>query len=161
MDTHRHHEPEAFEQAAPVWARPSDRVWVKVATLDATAALLSSICLVHCLLTPVLLTLLPVAGTVLFTHAAFHQLLLLFVLPTSLVGLWLGCRRHKNGVVAALGGIGMALIVLAALGHDVFGIEGERWLTSVGGIVLAASHFLNFRRCRALRCEETESCGTH
>ena len=135
--------------------------WTKVAALDVTAALLSGVCLVHCLLTPVVLTLLSVVGTVLFTHEAFHQLLLLFVLPTSLVGLWLGCRRHKNGAVAMLGGIGMALITLAAFGHATFGTEGERWLTSAGGLILAASHFLNFRRCRALRCEETAACGMH
>jgi hypothetical protein len=164
MDSHRHPRTES-DDGTRLPARAGVSVatapWTRVAALDATAALLSGVCLVHCLLTPVVLTLLPVMGAVLFTHEAFHQLLLLFVLPTSLVGLWLGCRRHKNGAVAVLGGIGMALITLAAFGHATFGIEGERWLTSAGGVILAASHFLNFRRCRALRCEETESCGMH
>ena len=58
-----------------------------------------------------------------------------------------------------LGGAGMAVLAVAALlGIGSLGVAGEKLGTVTGGLMLAAGHVLNFRRCRARRCEEHAAC---
>jgi len=45
------------------------------------------------------------------------------------------------------------LTVTALFGHDLVGIDGERLMTSIGGLVLAAAHIQNYRICRADSCD--------
>ncbi len=109
--------------------------------------------MVHCLLTPVLLIAVPVLSTSMLVDEQFHLVLLAFVLPVSLVALFLGCRRHKDGVVVLLGGLGLvSLAVVALLGHDTLGEFGERSATVVSGVILAAGHLRNYRLCRHEGC---------
>lgn len=133
----------------------------KTATLDKLAMSLSAVCLVHCLLTPALLTLLPiVSSSLLVEDALFHKLMLWLVLPTSGVALFLGCRKHNRLSIVVCGIIGMSiLIAVAFFGHDIFGIVAEKIATSIGGLILAASHFLNFRACQSVPCDD-KNCST-
>ena len=123
--------------------------------LDGMAVAMSVVCIVHCLMTPVLVTLFPiVAGTVLADHQ-FHAFLLIFIVPTSAIALYLGCRRHRSGLVFSLGVSGMIILtVVAVLGPEGLTVTGEKIATGFGGVVLASAHILNFRRCRELRCED-------
>ena len=120
--------------------------------LDGFAVGLSVVCAIHCLAVPVLAVLLPVAGGFL-THEHFHAILLIFVLPTSLLSLFLGCRRHGNSRVWYFGIVGIAIMAGAVLAHDVIGDGWERFATVVGGSLLAVGHILNYRGCRKLGCE--------
>lgn len=122
--------------------------------LDSLAVAFSAICLVHCLLLPVALTLLPVFGVVL-SHGAFHQLMLIVVLPVSVIALGIGCRRHRSGSVAVLGGLGLGLLIFAALAlHTLWGQHLERNITIAGGLILAIAHVQNFLYCRRADCPE-------
>ncbi|MFT4635867.1 MAG: hypothetical protein ACI854_001194 [Arenicella sp.] len=130
-------------------------------SLDKFAILLSGVCLVHCLLTPVLITLLPIISlSSLVEDILFHQLMLWLVLPTSIIALFLGCRKHKQLLIAATGVVGISILVAVAFfGHDWFGIGGEKIVTSVGGLILALSHYLNYRACQTTICEDN-NCST-
>ncbi len=127
------------------------------ARLDGVAVAMSFVCILHCLMTPVLATLFPiVAGTMLEDHQ-FHAFLLIFVIPTSILALYLGCRKHRNGLVLSLGLAGMAILaIVALLGPETLTVPGEKVATGLGGLILASAHVLNFRRCRELQCEETD-----
>lgn len=129
--------------------------------LDKFAILLSGVCLLHCLLTPVIVTLAPIISTAVFIDdALFHKLMLWLVLPTSVLALFLGCRKHKKLTIAGTGGLGIAIVIgVAFFGHDLFGLNGEKMATSIGGIVLAFSHYLNFRACQSITCE-SKNCAT-
>jgi len=133
----------------------------KTASLDKLAISLSAVCLVHCLLTPALLTLLPiVSSTLLLEDALFHKFLLWLILPTSSIALFLGCRKHKQFSIAFCGIVGMSILVAVAFfGHELFGIAAEKIATSIGGLILAASHFLNFRACQSVPCDD-KNCAT-
>jgi hypothetical protein len=130
-------------------------------TLDKFAILLSGVCLVHCLLAPVLITLLPiVSSSSLVEDILFHQLMLWAVLPTSIIALFLGCRKHKQFMIAVPGIVGISILVAVAFfGHAWFGIVGEKVATSIGGLVLALSHYLNYRACQNTTCEDN-NCST-
>jgi len=93
------------------------------------------------------------------TDEHFHGLLLVLIIPSSALALYLGCRQHGDGSVLWLGLGGISVLGLAAgFGTDGLGILGEKLLTGAGGALLATGHALNFRRCRARRCEEQSVC---
>ncbi len=121
--------------------------------LDKIAVVLSSICLVHCLALPFLLTLLPITQGAFIDEALFHFLMLTVILPVSLLALGIGCRKHKDVLTIVLGVLGLGILTLTALfGHDWFGLTGERLVTSLGGLILAGAHIQNFRVCRTNNC---------
>lgn len=115
--------------------------------LDGLAMLFSALCLAHCLALPVLVAVLPLAASSLVADERFHQWLLLGAVPTSLVALGWGWRRHRHPQVAWLGAIGMGLMVFAAFGIQfrLLDAQGERLLTLVGAVLLAFAHFRNYQ----------------
>ena len=120
---------------------------------DRVAISTSALCMIHCLATPFLIIGVPVLSSTFIAGEAFHRFLVWIVLPVSLVALFIGCRRHKDAVVAAFGGLGLLLLVLTAyFGHQLLGETGERVATVVGGLILAMGHFRNYRLCRLAEC---------
>lgn len=126
------------------------------ARLDKAAIGISALCLVHCLVLPVALALIPsVALLSTLNDEMFHLALVALVLPTSLVALTLGCKRHRNWGVLTLGVAGiLVLLVTAILGHDYLTEFQEKAFTVLGAILVAASHVQNFRLCRKTDCED-------
>ena len=143
--------------------------------LDSLAISMSVICAVHCLLTPVLLALLPIISTTFWVHENFHLWMVFLVVPTTSLAVFMGCRKHKDKVVAGLSITGLAFILFIAIyqysfhtGHsfDANGIctscthqsSGSflnltTILNSVGGLFLASAHFRNFKLCRQAKCD--------
>ncbi|HLQ86232.1 MAG TPA: MerC domain-containing protein [Salinisphaeraceae bacterium] len=121
--------------------------------LDTFAVGLSGLCLIHCLILPLLVALFPLLGATLMSHEAFHQIILIAVVPTTAIALGLGYRRHRHLPVAILGVTGIGALVLAAFAlHSLRAHYLETWITVAGGIVLALAHISNFRRCRHGYC---------
>ena len=130
-------------------------------TIDGVVIAISALCVLHCLLVPVAVVVFPFVATTLWASHEFHVWLLVLILPSSAVALWLGCRRHRSGRVLGLGLLGMAVLITAAiLGPEKLTEPGEVLVTGTGGVLLAASHVMNFRRCRRSRCEE-RACEDH
>jgi peptidoglycan/LPS O-acetylase OafA/YrhL len=130
-------------------------------TIDGMAIAISALCVLHCLVAPIAVLVFPILATSLWASHEFHAWLLALILPSSALALWLGCRRHRSGLILGLGLAGMAVLVLAAvLGPQALTGPGEVLVTALGGALLAAGHVLNFRRCRALQCEERD-CARH
>lgn len=120
---------------------------------DKAAIGLSLVCAVHCLLLPVVLVILPTLAASTFSDERFHQWMLVAVLPTSLLALTMGCRRHRNMSVMAMGLSGIAILTLAAfLGHDWLGESGEKIASLLGASLIALGHFRNHKLCRRLQC---------
>ncbi len=124
------------------------------ARLDGLAVFFSGACLLHCLVLPLLVVSVPVLqGSAAIDEQTFHLVLLVFIVPTSALALAWGCRKHKDFLTLVLGGVGLSILTLTALfGHDLFGITGERLVTSAGGVILAAAHIRNFLVCREDDC---------
>jgi len=131
--------------------------------LDKFAILLSGVCLVHCLLAPIILTLLPIFSlSVLVEDIVFHQLMLWIVVPTSVVALFIGCRKHRRWPIALSGAMGIAaLFAVAFFGHDYLSTGGEKVATSIGGLLLAFSHYLNYRACQNITCNSAKCSSEH
>ncbi len=129
------------------------------ANSDAFAAILSSLCLVHCLAVPVVLVMLPsmTAGASglwpalpLLDSDLLHWLMLLLAAPFSLHAMLGGRAVHHEAGPMRLALAGLAVMALGALLHD-YGLV-EKLLTVGGGLVVAAAHWWNWRvRGRVLR----------
>lgn len=83
--------------------------------LDRLAILMATICGVHCLLTPVLLLVLPLLANSFWTNTNFHLWMLFLVLPTTALACFSGCRKHKDKRVAVFALVGVVLLVTATL----------------------------------------------
>ncbi len=118
--------------------------------------------MVHCLVLPMLVTLFPIAQGSLLDEHYFHLIMLGLILPTSLIALFIGCRRHKDLITIVLGGIGLTTLTVTALfGHELFGLSGERVVTTIGGLILAVAHIQNFRCCRRDDCQHDHTDENH
>ncbi len=120
------------------------------AALDSSAAALSSLCLLHCLLLPVGLGLAPVlsglSGDALHGPVWLHWALLAVAAPVSVYALWRGIEVHGDAVPWKLAALGFALMATGALAHGL--TPAEQLLSVLGGLVVAAAHWKNFRARR-------------
>ena len=120
--------------------------------LDKSSVGLSTVCAVHCLLMPVAVVMLPSLAALPLLMSVF-TCFLSFRLPLSTWALTMGCRKHKSWRLMAVGVVGLVLLVGAALaGHDLFGELIEKSATVIGAGLVALSHVMNFRECRAVDC---------
>lgn len=141
--------------------------------LDGVAMSLAGVCGIHCLLMPVLLIAFPLVGSSFFANGAFHQWMLVAVLPTTGLAILLGCKQHKDFLVFLLSIGGFALLCLATFGHghahphpstaSANWLTRESILTSLGGLVMVSAHLRNFLLCRKANRkgagESSCSCG--
>lgn len=122
-------------------------------SLDKTAIGLSMFCAIHCLLLPTMIVLSPVLAATSFGNEAFHQWLLLAVLPISAVALTLGCRKHHNFSILRWGVPGLVIIAVTALwGHELLGETGEKVASIIGALLIVVGHWLNHRLCQQQHC---------
>ena len=118
------------------------------AITDKLAIGLSLACVIHCLALPVLLVLLPGIAALQLNNESFHLWMVVAVLPSSIYALTLGCKQHKRYQLLFLGSVGIVLMILALfLGEAVIGELGEKILTTVGGGLVAAGNWFNYRIC--------------
>jgi hypothetical protein len=121
--------------------------------LDNFGITVSSICAIHCILLPVLLILSPYIELAFFTSHEFHETLLYFILPTSLMAFILGCRKHNDDIVK-LGGICAIFVLLIAISlHDLNEVLSII-LTLFASTLLIFTHLRN----RSLCLDEHYSC---
>ena len=146
--------------------------------LDHLAVGMAAVCAIHCLLTPILITALPIIATSFFVHKDFHLWMIFLVLPTTAFAVFMGCRNHKDRVVIALSAIGLSVLLFALIQERVLyaneydaeisladcetcvrnitaepiPMQAGVWLNAIGCVFLASAHVRNFRLCRKSSC---------
>lgn len=123
--------------------------------MDRSAIGFSVACALHCLCTPFVLIMLPALVTTPLADEIFHQALIVFVLPMSILALLFACRKHQRWSVLIIGMIGLAILTGTALwGHDILGESGERVATLVGAFVVTFAHVRNAKFCTVMSCHK-------
>lgn len=119
---------------------------------DKVGIFLSGLCALHCLLTPLLVLLLPVIGGF-FEQPGVHLTLALIVVPVGFYAFWTGFRLHKEALIFGLGLVGLSMVGGAAIvPHEWVEIKGLDIVTIIGSFCLLTAHYLNRRACL---------CGKH
>lgn len=116
---------------------------------------LSSLCVIHCFVTPLLIVLLPSLTALQLDNEAFHSWLLIGIIPTSLFSLLIGCKKHQFYRVLIIGLCGLLFLISAVLVEGLkHGELVEKALTLIGACIVASGHYLNLRLCRDYsKCE--------
>jgi hypothetical protein len=115
------------------------------AQADVLAVSLSVLCILHCLLIPVMVIAVPTMSSFFFVDEAFHIWMVVAVIPVSALALYRGWKKHLVLQVAVVGSIGLLIISCAAfLGHEYLSEYWERFLTVIGTILIIFSHIWNY-----------------
>jgi len=116
------------------------------APLDRVAIGISGLCLVQCLLLPVLVMATPLATLGVLDHGAFHTMLLWVIVPSSVAAFVIGYRAHRSRRLLVLGLAALVVLGLVELvGHQWLGHLGSTALVCLGGALLIAAHLVNLR----------------
>lgn len=119
---------------------------------DKLAIGLSFLCVGHCLGLPLLIIFLPSIAALSLQQEAFHVWMVIAVIPISLYALTLGCKKHKQLGICALGVAGLFALISAVLfGESHLGEAGEKVATLFGAILLALAHYQNYQRCKKVK----------
>ncbi len=114
--------------------------------LDGAAAGLSSLCLLHCLMLPLGLVLVPALNGAIdgLLHGPvwIHWLLIAIAAPVSIVALRRGVLFHGNGRPWKLALGGFLTMAIGAMLHGYPIMEPA--FTIVGGLIVATAHWLNW-----------------
>lgn len=126
-------------------------------SMDKAAIGLSLLCVAHCLLTPIAIAMLPALSATFLEGERFHYAILFLVLPTSLLALGLGCRRHRRVEIVLTGLVGLfVLCLILILGEETIGEAGEKLSTVVGTLIIAFAHARNYLLCQNQGCHSSD-----
>lgn len=117
---------------------------------DHAGIALSALCVVHCLVSPMLFGVIPVLAA---AESQVHSVLLAILFVIGLLAFVPGQRRHGRLLpfIMATAGFAMlsGLVPLYAYAPDE---TGESLSTMTGGALLIAAHLTNIQYCRRCRC---------
>ena|ERR1700721_815581 len=104
----------------------------------------SSICLVHCLAMPFVITFLPLLGWQFLEGKFAHQILAVFVFSFALFGIVPGYLKHhrRSVLIGMLIGLGLVLVATLLCGF-ILPEKAELPLITAGNLVLVATHWHN------------------
>lgn len=112
---------------------------------DALAVGLSALCILHCLLVPVIVIAAPSMASYFFVDEAFHTWMVIAVIPVSAIALYYGWKQHRVLKISVIGALGLLILSGAAfLGHDLLSETRERYLTLVGTSIITLAHMWNY-----------------
>ena len=133
--------------------RPTQEMNTQVKA-DKLSITLSLACMIHCLLMPSFLILTSGFLAISIDNEIIHRVFLIIVLPVSLYALITGYQNHKILSYLYLGISGLWLLFFAVFfGEGVFGELTDKSLTLLGSIIVASSHYKNYKACKELACE--------
>lgn len=125
--------------------------------IDKLAITISSLCVAHCLVFPILAVMAPSFITLGLSSENFHFWMIIAVIPSSIYALALGCKQHGEKSIFLTGMLGLSCLLFAfILGADLLSELGEKGITLVGALLIAFSHIRNFKLCK-----HSTNCGCH
>lgn len=117
----------------------------------------SSLCVVHCLLTPLLISFSAVFAHFLPSEEKTHRVLAIVVTALGASALITGYRSHRRPHVLVLMVIGLACIFAGAFWGDALPAHWmEVLITFTGSGFMIAAHRLNHTFCRNCHCTHEE-----
>jgi hypothetical protein len=129
-----HSQHEQFTEETDIW--------------DKLGMFLSTLCAIHCLVTPLLILALPVMGEAFESHWV-HLSMAAVILPIGLFAFWSGFRHHRQRRVLAMGVTGLLLVCAGStLPHEMVEVFEHDVVTILGSLLLVTAHWLNRKACQ-------------
>ncbi len=126
--------------------------------LDSFGMCASTICVAHCVLTPILLMAVPLAGITFLENEMLDRSLAVLAIFISFMAIRPGYRLHGNRKILLLAAFGVSCLLIAAFVAEHFwGETGDKVFTMIGGTALVITHCLNRSFCKSCNtCKEEE-----
>ena len=122
-------------------------------TTDKFAITLSLVCVLHCFFFPAFVIFTSGFISLSIDNEFVHKLLVFTAVPLSIFALTLGYKNHKSIAPIPIGILGLLIFISAVIsGEDNIGEFGEKMLTLLGSMLVAYSHFKNYKICKNLDC---------
>lgn len=110
---------------------------------DRAGVLLSTLCALHCLVTPFVTLSLPL-WVYTIHYSPVHLFISFFIFPVAAYAFWSGYKKHGKGWVLLLGGLGLALLSVGLITPSTRSqLRWNDFLTIFGSLSLISAHFLN------------------
>lgn len=117
---------------------------VAISSLDNMGMAASTICLIHCLLMPFIVSILPILGCQFLTGPNAHHALAAFVFAFALFAVVPGYLKHKHILVLISMLTGLSLVLIASFASGRILPEYiELPLITTGNLILVATHWQN------------------
>jgi MerC mercury resistance protein len=127
------------------------------AHVDLVGTCASLVCALHCLTVPLLVTVLPLAGTGMLLGGSLEVLFIVASVALAIGSLCWGFRRHRRWRVFIVLGAALTMI---AVGRFLAGESYELVFVVIGAVFLAGGHLLNRYLCRTcVVCEDEPACA--
>ena len=130
---------------------------------DNIGIFVSFLCIIHCMLLPIIISFLPLVGLSLLENELAHKLLIYAALGIAILSFVPGYRIHKRKLVLLIASIGLLFMLVAVLyAGEAWGELAENSLVFIGGCILIVGHIYNKTFCRnCLKCDQNheEECG--
>ena len=138
----------------------------KVKNYDYLGIMLSILCGLHCIITPLLIIYLPIVGEAI-ESTLFHTGLIGFMFFAFYQSIYKHFKIHHSKHILGLGLTGLSLFVLSYInelthhsgehhhGHELSSVHGDEtnmiYIAITGAVLLVVAHILNIRKCSCLR----------
>lgn len=130
-------------QTVSVLESPPQQKWLNA---DRVGVIASTLCAIHCAVTPFLLLLLPNFGKI-WAHPATHWGMALLVVPIAVMMMTSGYRKHRRKWIVGIGTIGVALVIFGAIVPYVGNVEASASEGQLAGEMGEASETLHEESC--------------
>jgi hypothetical protein len=119
--------------------------------LDKIGVSLSAICLLHCLLLPVLLVTLPsVAFLSFFKNPISEAILIILAIGNAILVVTKNFKKHMNFIVPTAFAAGAVMLSLFFFAHEL--VEQNEYIILIGAALIGSGHLLNTYFCKT--CEK-------
>jgi len=116
----------------------------------------SALCVIHCLLTPVLLSISAVSAHFLPSEERTHRTLAVAIAALGAIALVSGYRKHRSSRVLVLMVVGLVFIFAGAYwGDHLPSHAAEVIVTLIGSAFMIAAHRTNHTFCRDCNCSSS------
>lgn len=101
----------------------------------------SAICMIHCLVFPVFLALLPLTSLSNSIHVWAHPVLLIFIVPSVVYSMYFNSKSRTGNALLLTG---LCFLLMAWYFHHDLAWLTETMITTAGSISLIAGHWFNY-----------------
>ncbi len=123
-----------------------------IGLMDLVGVLASTLCMIHCLLLPLIFALLPVFARPLMENDLMHVSLAGFVLAFCLLAYIPGYLRHRDNRLIWIAVLGLMLVFFATFVARAWGEIVEAAIITAGNTIIIFGHLLNRRLLQRAGC---------
>ena len=112
--------------------------------IDKIGICASSLCLIHCIITALMIVGLPLLGHSFLSHELVHDIFAVVVVITVVIAVYPHCHRHGHKDIVAFAIFGAGLVLSGVILHESIKLPADI-LTILGSLCLIFAHVRNIK----------------